>query len=136
VVAAAIREKEPEIFGHRRPYAIDAGPRALSDPAHPYTVEDLTIDEQTLRVGPRRSAIWTVTITNRNPGVAFRNLIYVSTYTGGGQTQRHEDVIKDVLQPGETARLRLVDTTLRMSPEAATFTIAGAEALLPARRVD
>jgi hypothetical protein len=136
VVASAIREQEPEIFGHRRPYAIDAGPRALSDPAHPYTSEDLTVDEQTLRVGPRRSAIWTVTITNRNPGVAFRNLIYVSTYTGGGQTQRHEDVIKDVLQPGETARLRLVDTTLRMSPEAATFTIAGAEALLPARRVD
>ena len=35
VVAAAIRLKQPEMFAHRRPFAIDGGPLALQDPSRP-----------------------------------------------------------------------------------------------------
>jgi hypothetical protein len=50
VVAEAIRRKEPEMFGHRRSYAVEPGPTAIHDPSRPY---DATIDIQ-LRdaVGP------------------------------------------------------------------------------------
>jgi hypothetical protein len=134
VVAAAIREKQPEIFGHRRPYAIDAGPRAISDPSRPHDVRDLKIVESTVRIATGGVAVWTVTVTNVNPRVAFRSLIYRATYADGdgGVVQRREDVIKDVLQPEETKRFEVVDTIVDAPFQDATFEIAAAEALLPA----
>ena len=36
VVAAAVRLKEPEMFAHRRDFAIDGGPAVLSDLSRPY----------------------------------------------------------------------------------------------------
>jgi hypothetical protein len=133
VVAAAIREKQPEMLGHRRPYAIDAGPRALSDASRPHDAKDLRIVEKTARVATAGAVVWTVAITNDNQRVAFRNLIYVATYLGGdGEiVQRREDVIKDVLQPGETRRFEIVDTIVDRPFQEATFEIAAAEGLLP-----
>ncbi len=43
-----------------------------------------------------------------------------------------DDVIKDVLQPGETKRFEVVDTFVRAPFQDATFEIANAEGLLPA----
>jgi hypothetical protein len=133
VVASAIRLKQPEMFGHRRPFSIDAGPAALADPSRPYDVKDLVVDETTVRVAIARAAVWHVTVTNANERVAFRNLIYIATYDDGegAPAQRHEDVIKDVLQPGETKRFRVVDTIVGAPFQNATFEIAAAEALLP-----
>ncbi len=133
VIAAAIREKQPEIFGHRRPYAVAAGPRALDDRSRPYELTDLTIDEQTVRRAPLDTAVWTVRVTNRNPRVAFRNLIYTSTYTDGegAIVQRHQDVIKDVLQPGQTKQFRMADTIVRDPFRDAELKIEAAEAVLP-----
>ena len=134
VVAAAIREKQPEILGHRRPYAIDAGPRAISDPSRPHDVKDLRIVDRTVRIATGGAAVWTVTVTNDNPRVAFRSFIYRATYAGadGSVVERREDVIKDVLQPGETKRFDLVDTIVSAPFQEATFEIVAAEGLLPA----
>jgi hypothetical protein len=135
VIATAIRQKEPQMFGHRRPFALAAGPRALDDPSRPYHMTDLTVDEATVSLAVGRSAVWHVTVTNRNPRVAFRNLIYVATYVDGEgrEVQRHEDVIKDVLQPGESRRFTVVDTIVAAPFQHATFVIPAAEALLPSR---
>jgi hypothetical protein len=137
VVAAAIREKQPEMLGHRRPYAIDAGPRAIADPSRPHDVKDLKIVESTVRIATGGAAVWTVIVTNVNPRVAFRSLIYRATYADGdgGVVQRREDVIKDVLQPGETKRFEVVDTIVTVPADDtldAQLEIVAAEALLPA----
>ena len=133
VIAAAIRERQPEIFGHRRPYANDAGPRAVSDPNRPHDVTDLKVVGSTLRTATGGAAVWTVAVINTNPRVAFRSLIYRATYTGE-TVQRREDVIKDVLQPGETKQFRIVDTIVTAPFEDATFEIVAAEGLLPISR--
>jgi hypothetical protein len=133
VIAAAIREKQPEIFGHRRPYAIDAGPRALADASRPHDVQDLAISSQTVRRGLGGAVIWTIAVTNHNDRVAFRNLIYTATYADGDGAivQRHDDVIKDVLQPGVTKEFRIADTIVDRPFADAWLVIGAAEALLP-----
>ena len=130
VIAAAIREQQPEIFGHRRPYANDAGPRAVSDPNRPHDVTDLKVVGSTHRTATGGAAVWTVAVINTNPRVAFRSLIYRATYSGD-TVQRREDVIPDVLQPGETKQFEIVDTIVTAPYQDATFEIVGAEGLLP-----
>lgn len=133
VVAAAIRARQPDIFGHRRPFAVNAGPDALRDPSRPYDIKDLSVSDRTLRVGWGRSTIWNISVTNANPRVAFRNLIYIASYYDGEGTllQRHEDVLKDVVQPGETKTFRLADTIVRARFQDARLEVVAAEALLP-----
>jgi hypothetical protein len=135
VVANAIRYREPEMFGHRRPFSIDAGPVALADPSRPYDIKDLVVEETTVRVAVARATAWRVTLTNANPRVAFRNMIYITTYVDGeGATvHQHQDVIKDVLQPEETKAFRVIDTIVRPPFQNATLKIVAAEALLPIR---
>src|SRR5262249_42970248 len=54
VVAEAIRLKEPEMFAHRRDFAIGGGPAMLSDPARPYDPErDMEIVSARYRPGSR-----------------------------------------------------------------------------------
>jgi hypothetical protein len=134
VIASAIRDKQPQMFGHRRPYAIDAGPRALDDDSRPYELHDLTIDSHTVRRGLGGAAVWTLTVTNKNSRVAFRNLVYAATYADDAGTivQQHEDVIKDVLQPGRTKEFHLADTIVDHTFVDARIVIRAAEALLPA----
>ena len=131
VIAAAISERQPEIFGHRRPYANDAGPRAVSDSTRPHDVSDLKVVASTHRVATGGAAIWMVTVNNASARVAFRSLIYRATYTGD-PVQRRDDVIKDVLQPGQTKQFEIVDTIVTAPFQDATVEIVAAEALLPA----
>jgi len=134
VIAAAITQRQPEIFGHRRPYANDAGPRAVSDSTRPHDVSDLKVVSSTHRLATGGAAIWTVRLTNTNARVAFRSFVYRATYADSdtGVIQRREDVIKDVLQPGEAKQFEIVDTIVTAPFEHATFEIVGAEGLLPA----
>jgi hypothetical protein len=74
-----------------------------------------------------------VTVTNTNPRVAFRDLLYITTYRDGeGRTveERHE-YIEDVFQPFETRRVQLNDRFADFVFSSATMRIAAAEALLP-----
>ena len=70
---------------------------------------------------------------NANPRVAFRDLLYFTTYRNAGGDvvlERHE-VIKDIFQPGTTRTLQFNDGFVRVPFATATFRIAAAEALLP-----
>ena len=122
------------MFAHRRPFAIDGGPPALADPSRPYDPRhDIAVIDPAWHVGIARSTNWDVTVRIDNPRVAFRDLVYVTTYrdqAGRVVEERHE-VIKDIFQPGEERRLDVNDGYVRTSFTNATFEIVAAEALIP-----
>jgi hypothetical protein len=133
-VAAAVRLREPEMFAHRRPFAIGAGPLSLQDPTRPYDpLQDIVVQEVAYRVGFRGSTDWTVTVRNANPRVAYRDLLYFTTYkdaTGAVVEERHE-VIKDIFEPGAVRSVELNDGFVTAPFATAAFRIGAAEALLP-----
>jgi hypothetical protein len=134
VVAAAIRLKQPEMLGHRRPFAIDAGPLALDDSSRPYSSRDVVIEGSEMTIGVGRSAQWTLVLRNANRQVAFRDFVYAAEYRDarGRPVQRRQDVIKDLLQPGEVRRFDVADMVVNPEVRTGTFELVAAEALLPA----
>src|SRR5216683_2187959 len=96
VVAQAIQLKEPEIFGHRRAYAVDPGPAELRDPSRPFDpVHEVEVLDPALAIGFGRTANWKITIRNANPRVAYRDILYFATYqdAGGRTIERHHEFI-------------------------------------------
>jgi hypothetical protein len=134
VVATAVRLKEPEMFAHRRDFAVGGGPIALSDPLRPYdSPRDFQVLTSAYRPGPRGSLHWTITVQNRSAVVAFRDPLYVSTYLDDHDVivdQRHER-LKDIFQPGETRTIELNDGFAGPAFTKARLQIIAAEALLP-----
>lgn len=137
VVATAVRLKSPEMFAHRRDFAIGGGPAVLSDLSLPYDpTRDVQVLEAAQRQGPRQSLHWTITLRNASPVVAFRDPLYIATYLderGAVVEERHER-IKDIFQPGETRRLELNDGWAGPPFATARIRIVAAEALLPIPR--
>jgi len=137
VVAAAVRLKQPEMFAHRRPFAIGGGPIALIDPARPYDpTRDVEVVSEQQRPGPGGSIHWSVTLRNRSAVVAFRDLLYITTYRddrGATVDERHER-IKDIMQPGDVWTVELNEGYAGPSFASADFRIAAAEALVPMPR--
>jgi hypothetical protein len=136
IVAAAIRLKEPEMFAHRRDFAIDGGPAVLDGRGRPYDpTQDFEVLEARYRPGPRRSLHWTITIRNRSQVVAYRDPLYFTTYLDEHDTvvdERHERV-KEIFEPGDTRTIELNDGFAGPAFAKARLRIAAAEALLPAR---
>ena len=134
IVATAIRLREPEMFAHRRAFAIDGAPYALQDPARPYDVRrDVEILTSTWRIGMGRSLRWRITLRNKSDVVAFRDLLYITTYRDRDARvvdQRHE-FIKDFFEPGVVRTIDVNDGYVRSPFASATIEIAAAEALLP-----
>jgi hypothetical protein len=134
VVAAAIRLKEPQMFAHRRAFAIDGGPPGLQDPSRPHASrQDVQLFDTRLTMGPRKVALWTVTLRNGNAGVAYRDVLYQTHYrdqSGQVVAQRY-DFIKEIFQPGAVAQLELNDGFVTAPFTSATIEVLGAEALLP-----
>jgi len=137
VVEAAIRLKEPEIFAHRRPFAIDPGPLALADPSRPYdALQDVRFSDVTLTLGPRRVALWQLTLHNTNPRVAYRDILYRTRYLDaqGAVLLERSDYIKAVFQPSTVLPLEVNDQFVNVPYATATIEMLGAEALLPVPR--
>jgi len=140
-VAEAVRMKQPEMFAHRRPFAIDAGPALLQLPSAPYDGRvdpRLTDVQHTLgyTLGSRRGVVlWTVTLTNSNARVAYRNVMYQTSYRddSGRMIAQHYDYIQDIFQPGDVARLELIDGLIPTPFASATIEVLTAEAVLPIR---
>lgn len=133
-VATAVRLKQPELFGHRRSFAIDAGPATLQDPSRPYDARrDVLLTDGRVTLGPRRVALWTVTLENHNARVAFRSVVYQTRYRDekGEVVDQHVDYINDIFQPGAVARLELNDNFVPKTFATATIEVFDAEALLP-----
>jgi len=134
VVAAAIRLKEPEMFAHRRDFAVDGGPAVLDGRDRPYNPPvDFEVIDANCRPGPWRSLHWTITIRNRNPLVAFRDPLYFSTYFDeqGNVVDRRHERVKDIFQPGDTRTIELNDGFAGPAFAKADLKIVAAEALLP-----
>jgi hypothetical protein len=128
VAAAAIRLKQPEMFGHRRhcpgpPRPARALRRSTGHPA-PNTRLDR---------GPRGVALWTFTLRNGNQRVAYRDVFYQTHYRdeNGQVVEERHDRIKDIFQPGAVATLEVNDGLLTRPFASATIDVLGADALLP-----
>ena len=134
VVAAAVRLKAPEMFAHRRAFAIGGGPAALSDPSRPYdATRDMHVVAAAHRPGPAASIHWSVTLRNASVAVAYRDPLYITTYrnaNGEIVDERHE-VIKDIFEPGDVRQIELNDGYASVPFASAALRIAAAEALLP-----
>ena len=135
VVAAAVRLKSPEMFAHRRDFAVDGGPTVLSDASLAYDpTRDFQVLDSAYRSGPRQSLHWTITVRNSSPVVAFRDPLYVTTYldeSGAVVEERHER-LKDIFEPGVTRTIELNDGFAGPAFAKAQLKIVAAEALLPA----
>jgi hypothetical protein len=133
-VATAIRLKQPQMFGHRRSFSIDAGPATLNDPSRPWdAAKDVQLSDVNLTVGPRRVALWQVTLHNANPRVAYRDVLYQAFYkdSGGNVVEERHDYIKQIFQPGTTTSLEVNDGFVNHAFDSATIHVLAAEALLP-----
>jgi hypothetical protein len=134
VVAAAVRLKQPEMFGHRRPFAIDGGPTHLQDPSRPYhDHRDVEFSNAQLTSGLGVVALWKVTLTNTNSQVAYRDVLYRTRYHDqrGQLIVERADYIKDVFAPSATMQLEVNDGFLPRGYATATIEVLRAEALLP-----
>lgn len=135
VVATALRLKAPEMFAHRRDFAIDGGPLVLSDASRDYDpARDFQVVQSAYRPGPRGSLHWTITVHNASRSVAFRDPLYVSTYLDDRDAvveERHER-LKDIFEPGDTRTIELNDGWAGPAFTKARLRIVAAEALLPA----
>jgi hypothetical protein len=134
-VADAVRLRQPEMFGHRRPFAIEGAPYVLSDPSRPYdAVRDMQVISASYTVERGPYVQWHVVVKNANPRVAFRDLLYITTYrdaAGRIVDERHE-YIKDIFEPGGPRAISANDGWSTTPFAEASFRIAAAEALLPA----
>lgn len=134
VVATAIQLKAPEMFAHRRPFAVDGGPYSLQDSQRPYDVQrDIDVVSSTHWIGLGRSLRWQVTVRNASDRVAFRDLLYVTKYLDatGRTVDERQEFIKDILQPGTVVTLKVNDGFMHAGFTNATFEIVAGEALLP-----
>ncbi|HZT75934.1 MAG TPA: hypothetical protein VFA27_04700 [Vicinamibacterales bacterium] len=132
VVAAAIDAKQPEMFAHRRPFSFDGGPATLQDPSRPYNpLRDCVLSNVRCTIGRDRIIVWSFTLTNTNPRVAFRDVVYQTSY-GAGDV-RHE-FLRQVWQPGEAEAIEVNDGfAVGATCDGATLRVIGAEALVPIR---
>ena len=134
-VAAAVRLKQPEMFAHRRGFAIDGGPSALDRSERPYDAHrDIEVVRSSYRAGPAHSLHWTITVRNRSRIVAFRDLLYITTYVDGRNQvvdERHER-LKDIFEPGASRTIDLNDGFADQPFANARLQIVAAEALVPA----
>jgi hypothetical protein len=135
IVAEAVRSREPEMIGHRRPFAIGGGPLALTAAGAGYlAVRDLQITASPTK-GPLGSVVWQCTVRDTNPEVAYRDIAYSAAYLDaeGGMVEQHNDVVRDMFEPGATVSFAVNDGAVSKRYTRATFTILSAEAIKPVR---
>jgi hypothetical protein len=133
-VATAVRLKEPEMFAHRRPFAIDGGPAVLDPTGRPYdALADIQLSDVHVTRGPRGAALWTLTLRNTNPRVAYRDVHYMTHYVNdaGHEVYRQYNYIQDIFQPGTTAKVELIEGFVQQPFTTTTIEVSGADALLP-----
>ncbi|HEX4347210.1 MAG TPA: hypothetical protein VHZ73_06535, partial [Vicinamibacterales bacterium] len=136
-VATAVRLKAPEMFAHRRPFAIDGGPLALDPAGRPYdAAKDIQFANIHVDVGPRGAALWTLTLRNNNPKVAYRDVHYMTHYMNGTgrEVYRQYNYVQDIFQPGTATNVEIIEGFVDEPFTSTTIEVAGADALLPLPR--
>jgi hypothetical protein len=136
VVATAVRLKQPEMFAHRRSFAVEGGPAALDDPSRPYDLQrDLRFADVRLAAGPARIALWRMTLHSSNTRIAYRDVLYRTNYLDkdGQLVAQRADYIKDIFQPGTDVNLEVIDGFLPARYASATIELLAADALVPVK---
>jgi len=134
VIATAVRLKEPEMFGHRRAFAVDGGPPTLQEPSRPHdSRQDMQLSNSQLSMGPGGVALWTITLRNANSRVAFRDVLYRTHYRDeqGKVVVERNDRIPEMFQPGDIEHLEVNDGLIQQKFATASIEVLDAEALLP-----
>jgi hypothetical protein len=132
IVVDAIQTRRPDVLAHRRPFAIDAGPYAIGAETPHDPPRDIVVERATVSRRYGTAAHWTVTIANRNPQVAYRDILYFTTYrTPDGRTVERHEFIKDIFKTCESRVVELNDGYVGAPFEDATFRVVAAEALRP-----
>ncbi len=132
IVVDAIQSKRPDVLAHRRPFAIDAGPYGIGAETPHDPPRDIVVERATFSRRYGTAVHWTVTIANRNPQVAYRDILYFTTYrTAGGQAVERHEFIKDIFKTCESRVVELNDGYVGVPFEDATFRVVFAEALRP-----
>jgi hypothetical protein len=134
VVAAAVTEKEPSYFAHRREYAVDAI-SAIDAGARRDPRDELTITSRRWSIGPARAILWSVTVRNDSRTRAYRDLFHQASYrdASGRVVMARQGYILDVIQPGETRSFEVNDGTADVPFTDAALDVVLAEGLKPLR---
>jgi hypothetical protein len=134
VVATAVRLKEPAMFAFRRPFAVDGGPSALDAEARQYDGRrDVRLADVYLVMGPMRTALWTVTLRNTSDCVAYRDILYETSYRDaqGREIDHRSNYVRNIFQPNASATIEINDGIVNVPFVSATLDVVGASALLP-----
>jgi hypothetical protein len=132
IVVDAIQTRRPDVLAHRRAFAVDAGPYALAADIPRDPVRDIAVRDATFARRFGTAVHWTVTIVNQNPVVAYRDILYFTTYrTASGEVIERHEFIKDIFKACESRVVELNDGYVGAEFEQATFRVAAAEALRP-----
>jgi hypothetical protein len=133
IVMAAIRSRNIEVLGHRRPFAIDAGPYELDRSIPRDARRDVVFSRAAYVRRFDGSVHWSLQVDNTNRRVAFRDVLYYATYrrADGSELVRHE-FIKDIFEPCDSRAVELNDGYVRTDFVDAAIRVAAAEALTPA----
>jgi hypothetical protein len=135
IVAAAVAEREPSYFGHRREYAMDAVP-AIDKGSRRDPRDELSITALNWSIGPGKAILWKVTVHNASANRAYRDLLYHATYQDASNRtviDRHALVL-DAIQPGETRTFEVNDGAADVPFTQAHLEFVLAETLKPLRR--
>jgi hypothetical protein len=136
-VATAVRLKQPEMFAHRRAFAVDGGPIALDGRAGPYDVlRDIQVSDVSVTLAPGADAVWTFTLRNASHTVAYRDIHYRTHYLNerGEEVKQEYDYIKDIFQPDTTTTVELIDGFVKEPFVSTRLEVFAADALLPLPR--
>jgi hypothetical protein len=136
MVAAAIRLKQPDLFGHRRYFGKGVTPDLpIEKVAH--ATEDLEILHASWSRQRLGVSHWSIAVRNRSSEVGYRDLVYETTYldSAGRTVAAGSDRVELVLQPGEYQAAEFVDGMVPANVVQAKFRIVSAEALRPLGRL-
>jgi hypothetical protein len=132
IVVDAIETRRPDVLAHRRPFAIDAGPYAMEGEIPHDPPRDIVVERAEFSRRSGTAVHWSVTLSNRNQQVAYRDILYFTTYrTADGKTVERHEFIKDIFKTCESRVVELNDGYVGLPFADATFRIAFAEALKP-----
>ncbi|HEX7136312.1 MAG TPA: hypothetical protein VF219_00625 [Vicinamibacterales bacterium] len=132
IVVDAIQTRRPDVLAHRRPFAIDAGPYAMGAETPHDPPRDIVVERATFSRRPGTAVHWSVMLANQNRQVAYRDILYFTTYrTAGGQVIERHEFIKDIFKTCESRVVELNDGYVGVPFENATFRVVSAEALRP-----
>ena len=135
VVAAALTERDPDVFAHRREYAMDAIP-AVDANARRDPRDEVVLLTPAWSIGAGRAILWRVTVHNISSTRAYRDFLYYTNYrdASGRQVLSRHGYIVDVVQPGESRAIEINDGAADVAFARATFEVVLAESLKPLRK--